>query len=276
MDDERSGYARVHMSTERPGEDPKTLDDEAPRLQARHWKELLCLLWLLGSCTSTSPGSTSGGAALERVGFPERAQWSSMVLHLDWTELGGPRRLSSVLRQTDRVELSRPEGQGWGIHARGEDGAFDCPVAVYVNGIRSERAQRAGSQLDLDELVAPRTLDGLELHLGPDGPVRTAGGCGSLLLWTEAFDDSHPFRGQVVARVEGPAADTVTRAVLHPIGLVGTRDGRRFYFSVVPGTYEVAFLSGMDELDVRPVRVFAYQEAHVTLEVRRTEGDPSS
>ena len=226
---------------------------------------------------SPTPGGSDPEASrlLEAVGFPDRRTWSSTVLHLDGEEIGGPPRLSSVLRGSDRVRLRRPEGTEWGITLVDDRGENPCGVAVYINGSRYGRAQRPGSGVGLDDLIAPAAIAGMELHEGPHGPVIPGLDCAALLIWSLQAEPVYGFLGDIIATVEGGSADRVTAVVLEPGSREGRREGRITWFSVLPGEYQVRFL-GIDGrvLDVRTVRAFAFAETEVSLEVHERVPDP--
>lgn len=157
---------------------------------------------------------------------------------------------------------------------RGSDGRRGCPLAVYVNGRRVERVQRPGSELDLDGLVSARSISGLEVHAGPEGPVRLPGECGALLMWiADTWEASDTFRGRVIAVVEGPRADTVTSVTLHPGGEKGVEEDGRYLFTVSPGAYSVTFSTEAGPLSVQPARVYAHHDSRVGLSVRERSSE---
>jgi hypothetical protein len=159
-------------------------------------------------------------------------------------------------------------GAGWGLSMRDADGRRGCPLAVYVNGHRVERVQRPGSELGLDDLVSARSLSGLEVHAGPDGPVRLTSDCGALLMWVaDTWEASDTFRGRIIAVVEGPRADTVTSVTLHPGGEEGVEEEGRYVFSVLPGAYSLTFSTEAGALGVQPARVYARHDSRVSLSV---------
>jgi hypothetical protein len=229
----------------------------------------LAVVALLGCLTPPSTQAPVGSEALlDTVGFWSRASWSSTVLHLDRARIGGTPRLTSVLRRSDEIDLGTPEGAGWGLFMRDSDGRRGCPLAVYVNGRRVERVQRPGSELSLDDLVSARSLSGVEVHAGPDGPVRLTSECGALLMWiADTWEASDTFRGRIIAVVEGPRADTVTSVTLHPGGEEGVEEEGRYLFSVLPGAYSVTFSTEGEALGVQPARVYAHHDSRVSLSV---------
>jgi len=146
---------------------------------------------------------------------------------------------------------------------------------VRLNGNDSKRHARFGARrlLTIDAAFRAKDLDGLEVHLGPEGPTRDGLECGVVLLWAEAKADSldPQFVGGIVATVSGEAADTVTSVVLEPTGERRTPDarGRIEFDTLLPGLYHLTFFSRDEVLYHRSVRVYAFGEREVLLEVSR-------
>jgi hypothetical protein len=221
-----------------------------------------------GRALDTSSGPTAADPGLlEIVGFEERSQWSSTLLHLEADEIGTRSSLSALLRRAERVRFRRPEGTEWGLHLVDAEGKNPCPVAIYINGSRYGRAQRPGSEVTLDALISGAAIAGLELHEGTEGPVIPGLDCGALLIWSLEADPVYGFLGDVTALVEGSSADRVTSVVLEPGSIEGRREGRYTFFAVLPGEYDVHFLGEDGPLDVRQVRAYAFAETEVSLEV---------
>jgi hypothetical protein len=217
--------------------------------------------------TSSGSGGDSSARLLETVGFEQRADWPSTVLHVDAAAIRTRSSLSALLRRADRVQLRRPEGTEWGLHLVDAQGKNPCPVAVYINGSRFGRAPTPGSTLTLDALISLDAVVGLELHEGTEGPVIPGLECGSLLIWSPEADPVYGFFGEIAAVVRGSSAERITSVVLEPGTVEGRRQGRYTFFSVLPGEYEVHFLGEGRPLDVRSVRAYAFAESEVSLEV---------
>lgn len=217
--------------------------------------------------TSSGSGGDPASRLLETVGFEQRADWPSTVLHVDAAAIGTRSSLSALLRRADRVQLRRPEGTEWGLHLVDAQGKNPCPVAVHINGSRFGRAPTPGSTLTLDALISLDAVAGLELHEGTEGPIIPGLECGSLLIWSPEADPVYGFFGEITAVVQGSAAERVTAVVLEPGTVEGRREGRYTFFSVLPGEYEVHFLGSGRPLDVQSVRAYAFAESEVSLEV---------
>jgi hypothetical protein len=246
--------------------------------RAARWASLalVCLWACAGAPRALDPRPGSGGGSpgddpssrlLATVGFDERAEWPSTILHLDASEIGARSNLSTLLRRADRVQLRRPEGTEWGLHLVDAEGENPCPVAVYINGSRFGRARTPGSTMTIDALISLDAVAGLELHEGTEGPVLSVLECGSLMIWSPEADPVYRFFGEITAVVLGSSADRVTSVVLEPGSVAGRREGSYTYFSVLPGEYEVHFLQEGRLLDVRRVRAYAFAESEVSLEV---------
>lgn len=223
----------------------------------------------LGCVTNPGPqGPVGSQALLSAVGFSSRSSWPSNVLHLDRSQIGATNRLTSVLGRSDEIYLERPEGAAWGLFTRSRDASRGCPLGVYVNGHRVERVRRPGNESNLDALVSARSISGLEIHAGPNGPIRLADECGTLLIWvSDTWEASDRFLGQIIAVVGGSKADTVTSVTLNPGGQEGVKEDGRYLFSVLPGAYDVTFSTEEGELGVYPARVYAHSDSHVNFTV---------
>ena len=127
--------------------------------------------------------------------------------------------------------------------------------------------------ISLDSFVPALLLDGLELHLGETGPTLEADGCGSLLLWSEALRtrEDPAFRGSVVGCVLSETPDTVIRVALESSGMdrEPSHEGRFGFASLLPGVYQLVFITPQGPVTRREVRVFAHRESAIELEVKR-------
>ena len=244
-------------------------------------------VWLLvlvssSGCAGAGAGGTSGDDPwLREMGFHERAQWPSSALHLGRGEIPRRERLSVILEQVPGVSVGRPQGEGWGIHREAEEG-LQCDVAVFLNGALAARG-RVGGQWTVDFLAPTADLDGIELHVGPDGPILDEGGCGVLLLWSEAegAGPAIPLTGTVEGTFWGEGADAVTEVLLEPGGQRATFNRKgEFAISEVPaGSHWVVVRTAAGQVARERVRVYAFagswidvpigQEAAVPIHRRR-------
>lgn len=209
---------------------------------------------------------------LSTTGFDGREDWPSTVVHLDPDEIGGATRITFLLDDVPQIALLRARGGGWGVHLRGPGGEVACELDVWLNG--TERLRLPMSPVEsVDGVVPARLLTGLEVHRGSEGPVQDPEGCGALLLWSEAVAEAGllPFRGRVVGAVRGDLADTVVAVRLEPDGqrIRPDRAGRYELAGVVPGVYEVVFMTASGPLFRRSARVYAFADTRVDVEVSR-------
>ncbi len=149
-----------------------------------------------------------------------------------------------------------------------------CIRDSYVNGQRIARRDRPGG-LGLDDIALPRDLAGVELHLGPDGPVDEE--CGALLLWLPAVGAPEAnFRGTLEARISGARRASIIAARLEPGGLhygIGP-DGTVRFDELLPGDYDVVFISQDGEIGTQSSRVYADVTSVVTLQVNELDQPP--
>lgn len=232
---------------------------------------------LLAGCMRRGRDLTTGPDSfwLTSTGFPGRADWPSVRLHLDRDAIAGEPRVSRLLRGVPEVAPLPARDLGWGVHRVDSTGVPLCELDVWLNGSEAVRPPLAAAE-DVDDLVDGRVLSGLELHLGLEGPVRDPEGCGALLLWSEELFTGwdQPFRGRVAGVVGGELADTVKEVVLEPDGqrIRPDRQGRYRTAGVLPGVYEVVFLAPQGPLLRRWTRVYALAETRVDVEVARDPG----
>jgi len=235
---------------------------------------------LVAACGGTArrlhPGPDTGW--LESTGFPDRGTWLSSALHLERSEIRRSDRISVLLTGAPGVRMERRTREGWGVYQTRPGTGDVCAIHVYLNGDRVEPAV-SENPFTLDYFVPAALLDGLELHLGEGGPTYEEDGCGSLLLWSEELrrQGDGPFRGSLVGRVWSEPPDTVVRARIEPDGAVEEvgPDGGFSFLELLPGEYELVFLSHNGPVTRRALRVFAHRESVVEVEVvRKKTADP--
>lgn len=236
---------------------------------ARHVAALAAALAAvaLGACTGGGPRTLAPERSwIESTGFPERGDWPSVSLHLSRTQMATVRRLSDLLRRDTTLVLRPPFGEAWGVHRRLTGNVAGCALNVMLNGVQMIRV-REDRLLALDGLARPRELDGIEVHHGAEGPVHDPAGCGTVLLWTERITGAgdEPFVGRIVGMVAGEQADAVVEVRLDPVGLRTRpdREGRFEFFEVLPGAYDVVYLSATGPLARRSARVYAYSDTEL-------------
>lgn len=232
---------------------------------------VFCLTALL-SCSSAAPPSTSTptGDWLSQVGFLVRSAWPSALLHLDRGEIASANSLSGVLAELDGLTLGPPGSGSFGIEQIQPDREAACRVHVYMNGNRTS-PHPAGGRSRLDEVFPIQALQGLEYHVGSEGPVFEEDECGSLLLWSEEMRtlEDRPFRGAIVGTVLSSPPDSVVRVELEPTGsgrVLGP-EGQFSFLDLLPGEYELVFFTRSEEIARATLRVFAFQGSRLDLEV---------
>jgi len=148
-----------------------------------------------------------------------------------------------------------------------------CEIHLYVNGAR-HALSRSGAQIGLDEIVPKYFIDGLEYHLAPNGPVYERDGCGSLLVWSERLRTPHDrlFHSSIIGKVESAPPDSVLQLTIEPGGikLVPDQTGRLSVPGLLPGEYEVSFHTSGGPVTGQAVRVYAFLESEVQVQVERT------
>ncbi len=144
-------------------------------------------------------------------------------------------------------------------------------MAVHFNGAEVRR-QRAGGDWTLDFVVPMRDLDGIEIHVGPQGPLIDASGCGVLLLWSEAAarGGQAQFYGSIEGIFWGTREADVVEVVLEGrdqrADLTG---GGTFVFrEVLPGLREVVVRTADEIVGRDTVRVYAFAKSAIDISIR--------
>lgn len=235
-------------------------------------------LWACLACTAggLAPRAARGTSWLFDTGFEGRKDWPSAVFHRSRSEIRGI-YLSNLLRLAPGVVIRTPRGAGWGVYRELPEGGT-CEVAVSLNGARMLRSM-TGGDWTVDFLVRLEDLDGVELHVGQEGPVRDEEGCGELLLWsrTLAMAADVRFRGRVLGSVWGEGAEKVMRVRLDPGGqLTSLDENGDFVFSdVLPGFYQVLVQTSGGTVGRGSVRVFAHANSWIDVRIEPLWGQAS-
>jgi hypothetical protein len=227
---------------------------------------------VLTACASSSTGGAR--PATERsgfgsTGFAERSDWPSAALHLSRNEVRGE-VLSLLLREIPGLDVTSPRGEDWGVYRVETPESARCALSLWIDGEWTGRVENPTAPLDIDSAIPVDLLLGLEVHLGMEGPVFDDQLCGAILMWTRETERwaNVEFEGGVHAEVHGAAADTVIGVRVDPVGSYSPiGPGGRSSFRVLPGVYEVVFLTEEGPLARRTVRVHAYRDATIALEV---------
>lgn len=137
-----------------------------------------------------------------------------------------------------------------------------------LNGAKTDR-RTLGGDWTIDFLTLRMRVDGVEVHVGAEGPLIDESGCGYVLVWSEraATGDELPFRGDVEGRIQADPGVGSGEIVLEPGGRrtgLG-RSGSFEFGDVLPGSYWVIVRSGGRELSRHPVRVYAFAKSTVEL-----------
>lgn len=140
-----------------------------------------------------SAGGRGAGSVLENAGFNarERIGLGRFVTRED-IERRNPRELNDVLRVIPGVQVV-PTGTGQmdvvlrgGRVARGPSRTHVCYPAVYIDGVRTPSGGRMPTELN--QIINPWTVEGIEIYRGPSEVPAIFGGpgsaCGAIVLWT--------------------------------------------------------------------------------------------
>lgn len=255
----------------------------AARVGVRQLQRVRAACWCLFVSLSVGcagmnpdPDTSPRTAWLEDTGFVERAAWTSVMVHMPRPELQRFVSLTSVLRTIPGLIVRDPLGVGWGVHRELPSGDR-CAVAVVLNGATVSRRTHGG-EWTINVLSPVRDLDGVEVHVGREGPVHDETGCGTLLLWSRkaARGGEEPFRGKIAGGFWGDAGEVgrVTEVVLEPggqLGQLGELDekGNFVFAGVLPGVYHVVVKTAAGPVARERVRVYAYAETGLDILLRR-------
>jgi len=117
-----------------------------------------------------------------------------------------------------------------------------------------------------------RDLDGIEIHVGPEGPLIDPSGCGVLLLWSEAAarGGSASFYGSIEGIFWGThEADVVEVALEGSDQRADLTGGGTFVFrEVLPGLREVLVRTADEIVGRDTVRVYAFARSAIDISIR--------
>jgi hypothetical protein len=133
----------------------------------------------------------------ERMERNERTGTGRFITR-DQIERRNPPNVSDMLRELPRVTVRQERGRGAHVTVRG--GGSECIPAVFMDGMRTNRRERAY----IDELVRPGDLEGVEVYAGlaqMPGIYHDESGCGVLLFWTRRGDNEPHGRPMTWRRV---------------------------------------------------------------------------
>lgn len=220
---------------------------------------------LLGCATSGTRDPAGRDGWLRAAGFHERASWESSILHLDRRQIPARARLAVLVGRAPDVSLGEPHGEEWGVRRRRSDGV-QCDVAVFLNGARIRR-HTAGGDWTLPFLIQASDLDGIEVHVGPGGPLMEEQDCGALLLWSRAAAAGEPaqFHGSIEGSVWGEGAESVTHVALEGSSRLAELDekGNFRFDAVLPGLHRVLAQGPQGIVAADTVRVFAFATSSI-------------
>ncbi|HSJ24611.1 MAG TPA: carboxypeptidase regulatory-like domain-containing protein [Longimicrobiales bacterium] len=130
------------------------------------------------------------------AGYYERMAWNRRVgvgrfITRDAIDARNPLDMSDMLRELPRVTVNRARGTGAFVTMRA--GRGECTPALYVDGVRTNRRERAY----VDEIVRPMDVEGVEVYVGLaqlPGSYHDENMCGVVLVWTRrSSEDGRPF-----------------------------------------------------------------------------------
>lgn len=226
---------------------------------------------LAGCAARQGSAAISGDEWLAGKGFPSRGDWPSTALHLRGPQLRSTLRISELLRRVPEVRLRPGPANPLGLTRVLDDPGATCVLQVYLHGVPMV-VRDADARVDLDGRVGVPNLDALELHLGPEGPVRDPEGCGSLLLWDRSMRhvEDPEFVGSIRGRVEGVPIDGEIGVRLGTGGTLQRPDpGGTFAFGgLLPGKYELEVVLRGETALRHVTRVYAHWESSVELRIR--------
>ena len=230
------------------------------------------VLGVSGCATSSAGAPASTSAWLAGKGFGQRADWASTALHLRGPQMQESLRLSRLLRTVRDVRLRPGPDNPLGLTRILDGGQGTCVLPVYLNGVPLVPSDPT-AQVDLDGRVGLAELDGLELHLGPEGPVYDLAGCGGLLLWDRSMRhvDDPAFVGGIRGRVRGDIPDEgvdVRIGAAGPLQRVGA-SGSFTYAGLLPGAYDLEFIIPGQPVLRYTARVYAGMDVEVEVRVAR-------
>lgn len=260
------GRSRLRHRPVRPVRDaarPRPPLRHPPRRRGSRSVVLACIA-AAACATGSSGASLATSGWLAEAGFPSREGWPSALLHADGerTESG---RISALLSAVPGLSVGVPRGEGWGVRRRLPDGGR-CEMDVWVNGMKADR-RVGGGDWTLDFITWGSRLDGIEVHVGPEGPLIDERGCGYVLIWSmeAAAGEEAAFRGDVVGHLDGSIGTADVEIVLEPgqrhTGVGG--DHTFEFLDVLPGSYAVVVVREGREVARQPVRVYAHARSSV-------------
>lgn len=129
-------------------------------------------------------------------GYYDRMEWNRRVgvgrfITRDAIDARNPLDMSDMLRELPRVTVNRARGTGAYVTMRA--GRGECTPALYVDGVRTNRRERAF----IDEIVRPMDVEGVEVYVGMaqlPGSYHDENLCGVVLVWTRRTSEGgRPF-----------------------------------------------------------------------------------
>lgn len=182
----------------------------------------------------------------------------------------GHPRISDLIRGIRGVRFRPGPANPLGLTWVRDGGRAPCALGVFLNGVPLV-PRDPEARYDLDGRVGVAELDGLELHLGPEGPAYDPEGCGSLLLWDRSMRhvDDPAFVGGIRGRVVGGSPDAGVEVRIGPEGALQrvTASGSFSFTELLPGEYQLEFVVSGRVVALHVARVYAGADSEVEVRV---------
>jgi hypothetical protein len=224
-------------------------------------RRLLLVLLSLPLCAAAgcAPGMIGGSTFIpaDSTWLLEKGFWlrrEQALLHLSQREIAAldVDSMAQVLGRAPRVEVRQANSglKQYLLH-RSAGWASDptdvgCPLDFYLNGSRLQIRSQGILEIQMDRVLRPLAITGVEIYDAARAPVGPADGCGAVLYWNLRYDDAadpemtSSLHGRIV-RLPGEEGVAGIEVTAEPGALRTTTDRNgRFDFGFVPAaTYRV-------------------------------------
>ncbi len=226
----------------------------------------------LGCASVGESGNGEDGGWLAEKGFYDRSSWTSTALHLERADIVSAEGVTDLVLEASGITLQPGPRYTWSLVRTMGSPGDTCSLPVYLNGYVLEM-RGSEYRFGLDSFLDVREVDAIELHFGPNGPVFDQRECGCILLWSldRRTRNDPPFRGSIRGVVKSSAPDSVVDVRLDPGGFstVPGPKGEFSFSNLRPDAYRLNLTTINGPVAQHWVRVFAYEESHVELNLGR-------